>query len=59
VKTFSFQLLTRSGDYIDGYSTRCYTLAEAQAELRHFIRVNHPGLFDNPAGYGYDLKVAP
>lgn len=59
MKTYSFILFNSSRQYIGEYDTRCYTLAEAEAEFRHYIRKQIPHLFDSPVGFGYTCKVTP
>lgn len=65
VKNFSFIIWRRRVGspgspytWVGEYATPCRTLAEAQSELRHYIRVHHPELLDDLTGLAYTLEVS-
>lgn len=61
VKNFSFIVYQHSRglaqQVVCRMDTTARTMAEAQADLRHHLRVHHPEVLDDLAGYGYNVEV--
>lgn len=63
MKTYTFILMSAGPtgkdmwSEVDRYQTQARTLEEASCELRHFIRVHHPEMFDSLPRFAYTTVV--
>lgn len=58
VKNFSFTIHRKGTCRVIHHDTTARTLAEAQADLRHFLRVHHPEILDEVESWGYRCEVS-
>ena len=61
VKNYTFQL-RRQNDRVGSHHTlrlqaTARTLAEAEADFRHWLRVNFPEVLDEAKAWGYTVEV--